>query len=112
MMLVVIPREKLGAESVRILVTAKPIGKLRTVLHGLELALRIRIVLETYGRLWVLVTPSSARKKATTFDLIGAPRSACTVRVPGQMLWRSIVCSMSFLANSADSRYPSIQPTT
>ena len=83
MMLVVVPGEKLGAESVRILITTKAIGKLRAVLHGLELALRVRIVIGDIGRLWVLVTPSSASKNATAFDVIGAPRSACTVRVPG-----------------------------
>jgi hypothetical protein len=45
MMLVVVPGKKLGAESVRILVTTKALGKLGAVLHGLKLTLRIRVVI-------------------------------------------------------------------
>jgi hypothetical protein len=32
--------------------------------------------LEQWGRLWLLVTPRSASKKATGLDAIEAPRSA------------------------------------
>ena len=49
MMLVVVPREKLGAESVRILITTKALGKLRAIFHGLELALRVPIVIGDIG---------------------------------------------------------------
>ena len=44
MMLVIVPGKKLSAELVRVLVTAKSIGKFGTVLQGLELALGVRIV--------------------------------------------------------------------
>ena len=40
---------------------------------------------ETCGRLWVLVTPRSASKKATGLELIEVPRSACSVSWPGWM---------------------------
>ena len=43
-MLVVVPGEELGQEAVRILVGAEALGKLGAVLHRLELALRVRIV--------------------------------------------------------------------
>src|SRR3989338_3233078 len=45
MVLVVVPGKKLSTESSGILVTAKPLGKLWAVLHRLELALRVRIVI-------------------------------------------------------------------
>src|SRR3989338_371107 len=44
MMLLVVPRKKLSTESSGILVGAKPLGKLWAVLHRLELALRIGII--------------------------------------------------------------------
>ncbi len=75
MMLVAVPEEELSAESVRVLVTTKALGKLGAVLHGPEPALPVRIVVGNVEWLWILVTPSSARK-ATTFNIIGAPRSA------------------------------------
>ena len=36
--------------------------------------------LETCGRAWVLVTPRSASKRATGFEVIAGPRSAWMVR--------------------------------
>jgi hypothetical protein len=35
--------------------------------------------LETWGREWVLVTPRSARSRATDLLVIELPRSACSV---------------------------------
>jgi len=67
---------------------------------------------ETCGRLWVLVTPSSANNHATGFEVIEAARSACRVRVPGSMLWCSRVSWITRWANVADSRYATIQPPT
>jgi hypothetical protein len=34
---------------------------------------------ETRGREWLLVAPRSASKKATGFEIMGEPRSACRV---------------------------------
>jgi hypothetical protein len=79
MMLVVVPGEELGAESMCVLITATALGKLVRYFMVLNWLSEYGLSLETYGRLWVLVTPSSASKKATNFELIGAPRSACTM---------------------------------
>lgn len=88
MMLVVVPGEKLAAESVCILVTTKALRKLRAVFHRLELALRIRIVIGDIGPAVGLGHSQFSQEKSHAFDVIGAPRSACTVRLPGKMLWR------------------------
>src|SRR5439155_19388704 len=58
---------------------------------------------ETCGREWVLVTPRSASSNATGFEVIAAPRSACTVSCPGAILCRSQLSAISFSANCADS---------
>jgi hypothetical protein len=34
---------------------------------------------ETRGREWILVAPRSASRKATGFEIMGEPRSACRV---------------------------------
>jgi hypothetical protein len=66
----------------------------------------------TYGRLWVLVTPRSASRKATGFDRMTRPRSACSVSSPGGIWCFSSVSAMKASANSAPSRWAIIQPTT
>ena len=40
---------------------------------------------ETWGRLWVLVTPRSASSKATGFEVMDEPRSAWMVSWPGSI---------------------------
>src|ERR1035441_1941641 len=48
-MLFVVPLEKLLAEGTAVLDAAEPIRELRTVLHGAELAFRVRIVVGNIG---------------------------------------------------------------
>src|ERR1035437_7559027 len=59
---------------------------------------------ETWGRLWVLVTPRSASNSATGREVIEVPRSAWMVRFPTTMpcFWQ--VSAISRLASSEVSR--------
>ena len=68
--------------------------------------------METCGRLWVLVTPRSASKRATGLEVIDDPRSACRVSVPWAIPCRSQVCAIKRWARTADSWAAAIQPTT
>src|ERR1035441_8442728 len=67
---------------------------------------------ETWGRLWVLVTPKSAINSATGFEVIEVPRSAWMVKSPATMPCFAHVSAISRLASSAVSRGATIQPTT
>ena len=66
---------------------------------------------ETYGRLWVLVTPRSAIRKAAVWT-----SSTPAVGMDGELARRDLLflqeCSMRCLASSALSRSATIQPTT
>jgi hypothetical protein len=49
---------------------------------------------ETKGRLWLLMTPRSARRSATGLERMEAPRSACKVSSPGASpAWGHVPCS-------------------
>src|ERR1019366_6204657 len=67
---------------------------------------------ETWGRLWVLVTPRSAIKRATGREVIEVPRSAWMVRCPATIPCFSQVSAISRLASSEVSRPATIHPTT
>src|SRR5487761_1057585 len=64
----------------------------------------------TCGREWDWVTPRSASRKATGFDVIEEPRSAWMVSWPRLMCCFAAVAAMSFSAWAADSRVATIQP--
>ena len=67
---------------------------------------------EQWGRLWLLVTPRSASKKATGLDAIEVPRSAWIVSCPGLMPCWAMESANSASASLARSERASIQPTT
>jgi hypothetical protein len=49
---------------------------------------------KTKGRLWLLMTPRSARRSATGLERMEAPRSACKVSSPGASpAWGHVPCS-------------------
>ena len=109
----VVPREEDVAVGSRVLDRAEPLGEGRPVLQRLELRFRERVVVgDALGREWVLVTPRSASKRATGFEVIAAPRSAWAVSCSRPMPWRAHVSWMNFSASAALSRWATIQPTT
>src|ERR1017187_7347801 len=59
---------------------------------------------ETWGRLWVFVTPRSAINSATGLEVIEVPRSAWMVKSPATMPCFAHVSAISRLASSAVSR--------
>ena len=78
--LVIAPVEEVLAVYTRILCRAEALGKVGPVLQRLELRLALNgLSLDTCGRECVLVTPRSAKRNATGFEVIDAPRSAWTV---------------------------------
>ena len=72
----VIPGEETLAVGPGVLERAEAVREGRLVLGGFEVGLRERVVIDTWGREWVLVTPRSASSKTTDFEVIAAPRSA------------------------------------
>ena len=74
--LVVIPGEELLGEGTGILKTPEAFRETRPVFQSPEVAFRIRLSSKTWGRLWVLVMPRSAIRKATGLDVMEEPRSA------------------------------------
>src|SRR5919205_1342849 len=65
-----------------------------------------------WGREWLLVTPKSARRKATGLEAMEEPRSAWRVSWLGSRPYLRMVCSIRILASSELSRSATIQPTT
>ena len=74
--LLVVPREELLAESAAVLDTAEAVGEIGAILQGSELAFRIGIVVGDVRPAMRLVTPRSARRKATGLEVMTRPRSA------------------------------------
>jgi hypothetical protein len=70
------------------------------------------LLLETFGREWLCVTPRSAYRCGIVFDVIDGPRPAWMASWPGSTRWRRQVSSMSFFASVALSRCATIHPTT
>jgi hypothetical protein len=56
------------------------------------------LALDTWGRLWVRVTPRSARNSATVLEVIDVPRSAWRVNWPG---WIPCVSQLAAISRSA-----------
>ena len=79
MMLGVVPGEEPVAVRAGILDRAKSLRKHRLVLQRLDCASEKGLSFETCGREWVFVTPRSASKNATGFEVIAEPRSAWIV---------------------------------
>ena len=76
-MFVVVPVEEGVAVGAGVFDGAEAAGELGSVFESLELGLGVGgLSLETCGREWVLVTPRSARSRATGLDFIEEPRSA------------------------------------
>lgn len=93
MMLVIVPGEKLGAEPVRILVTAKALGKLRAVLHRFELALRVWIVIGDMRATVGLGDSESGQKNCHRLG-----RHRCSpIRMHGKTPWPDIIAPDSLL---------------
>jgi hypothetical protein len=58
------------------------------------------------------MTPRSASRNATGFEVMEEPRPAWMVSCPRLMPCMAQVLAMSFSARAADSRAASIQPVT
>ncbi len=67
--------------------------------------------LDTCGREWDWVTPRSASRNATGFEVIDEPRSAWTVNWSRSMCCLTQVSAINFSASTADSPVASIHPT-
>jgi hypothetical protein len=67
---------------------------------------------DAWGRLWLRVTPSSAKRAATGLEVIEVPWSAWMVNTWAVMPWAAMVSAMNALASSAVSVWATIQPTT
>jgi hypothetical protein len=104
----VVPGEEVPTVGAGVFLRAKTVGEIRTVLHGFEVPLRERIVVGNVRTL----AGNTASRKATGFEIMGEPRSACRVSWPGSMLWRLQVSSMKAWATEAHSRLERVQPTT
>jgi len=87
-----------------VFVGAKAVGKSGRYFHGLEMPSENGLSSETWGREWLLVTPRSAIRKATGFEVMGEPRSACRVSWPGSMLWRLQVSSIECMGKPRRTR--------
>jgi hypothetical protein len=83
----VVPVEEALAEGAGILDAAEPVREGGVVLEGLELALRVRVVVGTCGREWERMMPRSASGMATGLAVIELSRSAWMVSVPGSTCW-------------------------
>src|SRR5436190_18369354 len=91
---------------------AKRSGKPGRYLRVLNCDSEYGLSLETCGREWVLVTPRSASRKATGFEVIDEPRSAWRVNCPAGTACLASVSAIRRSASSACSRWATIQPTT
>ncbi len=81
--LAVVPGKECLAMASGVFDAAKALREVGMVFHGLELRLRIRVVIRGAGRLWLLATSRSINKLATGLERMEVPRSACSVSAPG-----------------------------
>ena len=72
----VVPGEEVLAVGARVLVEPNRSGNAGRYFSVLNCASEKGLSLDTWGRECVLVTPRSARRKATDFETIAEPRSA------------------------------------
>src|SRR5579863_1847848 len=91
--LFVIPLEKLLAEGAAVLDATEAIWKLRTVLHGSELAFRIRVVI---GNIRSAVALGDAQVGHQKGDRFG-PHDPAAVGMNGELAGRNLVLADSFL---------------
>jgi hypothetical protein len=111
-MVLVVPAEEATAEGAGVLQRAEAVGELGPVLEGLELRLRVGVVVGAVRPGVLLVTPRSASIRATGLELIEGPRSAWMVSWSSSTLCLPMLSASSRSANTAVSRVASIQPTT
>ena len=78
-MLFVIPLKEGLPELTGIFDAAEAVGALRSVLQGLKLAFRIRVVVGDMGTTMRFDDAEISHLKATSFDVIGDPLSAWMV---------------------------------
>ena len=83
MMVLVVPAKERLANARPSAIDPKRSGNCGQYFRVLNWASEKGLSLDTCGRLWVLVTPRSARSSATGLLFIEAPRSACSVSWPG-----------------------------
>ncbi len=72
----VVPGEEDVPVGPRVLERAEPVRERRPVFQRLERASENGLSFDTWGREWVLVTPRSASRNATDFEVMAGPRSA------------------------------------
>ena len=75
-MVLVVPTEETSAKKVGVLERAEAGWETGPVFEVRKWASEYGLSLEQCGRLWVLVTPRSASKKATGLEAMEVPRSA------------------------------------
>ena len=69
----IVPRDERGPVRLRILEGAETRGETGAVFERLEVYSEYGLSLDTWGREWDLVTPRSAMRNATGFEVIAAP---------------------------------------
>ena len=104
MVLAVVPAKELLTERARILNASETFRKLGPVFEGLELTLRVRIIIRDMGSAVRLGDSQIRQSIATGLEVIEVPRSACRVELPGTMRCLSQVSAIKRLASSALSR--------
>jgi hypothetical protein len=107
---VVVGGEEPLAEGACIGEGAEPVGEVGHIFEGLELGLRVRVVIEHRGREWERRTPRSIIISDTGFDVIDPPRSAWMVC--GTTMLAATAPARKSFATTASSAFATSQPVT
>ena len=100
---VVVVGEQLVDEAAGMGQVGEALGESWCLFDGLGLGFAVGVVVGDVGRLWLRVTPRSARSWATVLEVIELPRSACRVSCPALMCSAVAEVAISSSARRADS---------